>query len=122
MKELLGEWNLSTDFYSVLKKNIPSNQWDWYLYELVGTVNSLPSGVNSIIEFEENIRASDYGLKFSWNDILSLALRYTDVQCCILNASSIPIRYKDIKKNKGLYSYIYFEIFDSTSWKLVDFR
>lgn len=56
---------------SYLLDKIPTNKWDWYLYE-IEAVGIAPRGM-SMFDFEQQALSGNTGLKLTWDEIKSFA-------------------------------------------------
>ncbi|MBP2166982.1 hypothetical protein J2125_000174 [Erwinia toletana] len=103
---------------SELLNRIPSNSWDWRLYEFEGC--GIAPYDMSMPDFEDRVASEKYGFGFTWDELREFSQSLHDVKSCVLAAVKQPVDYDSLEAESN-DMIMCLSIYDSTEWELKEF-
>ncbi|MBO3641477.1 hypothetical protein [Streptococcus suis] len=101
---------------SELLFKIPSNEYDWYIFE-IDAVGIAPDGM-TMSEFEDFVLECDYGYKISWSKLLEFSKSISDLNNLILVSSTRAVTFKEYEESNSTLL-VTLEVRDSSFWEVV---
>lgn len=101
---------------SHLLDKVPTNEWDWYLYE-IEAIGIAPRDM-SMPDFEQRVLSKDTGFKLSWDEVKIFSNSLSDIKNCFLAALVKPVKYSVLDNGDLSHCLALITISDSTSWEV----
>jgi hypothetical protein len=99
---------------------LPDNEWTWALVFFYG-IGTAPANL-TMLQFEEKVRKSTLGVRFSWQEIKRFAEGLDETYDCLLAAIPAPESFLDaqaIRNENYGGTKLVIEGFDSSYWNVV---